>query len=268
MREFVCRPNTKFAGIHPIYDSYEEFRIAQPIAKLWKWGQELIVDSVVGDWFQAEDGYIVQLLQKYDMHNKAKVTYVTCYRFPMGTFGVTKRVDGSIRYPLFYAQFTMGIKGRLATNSYDGLNTSQYAKVRFAAMVMAGADPRTAYKSCMPAGKRFLTRTQLEKKIMRLFMDPVVGKEIKQHVKAFKDELAQKITLNDIIEKIQNHWKNVKPGSSQELAAINFAMEFHDVVVTDEATGKKKMINKGDEVQEDYELEDSTPFPALGPKED
>ena len=45
-------------------------------------------------------------------------------------------------------------------------------------------------------------------------------------------------------------------------------MEVSDVVVTDEATGKKKMINKGDEVDENYEIEDQTPFPELGPKEE
>ena len=109
MREFFQRGG-KFGGMHPIYDNYDEFRLAQPIAKLWKWGQEDVKDSEVGDWFQAEDGFIVQLLDKYPMKTKAQVTFVMCYRFPQGTFGARMHVDGTIKYPLFYAMFTCGKK--------------------------------------------------------------------------------------------------------------------------------------------------------------
>ncbi len=266
MREFLCRPNTKHAGIHNIYDSVEEFRKYFPETKLYKWSEGNCLESEPGDWVQAEDGFIVQILERYTATNKVSHRPTYAFRFPMGTFGVYVRMDGTIRFPLFYAQFTNGNKTSLSGLS-SSYRSNDYAKVRFAAMILAGMDPRQALRVNFQAARRFLTQHQIETKIIRLFMDEVVRKEIRKSVEAFKDDIKQRISMADIIEKITKHWNNVKPGSSQELAAINFMMEIHDVLVVDEVTRRKKVINKGD-IEEAQFKEDNEPAPQLGQSDD
>lgn len=264
MRELVLREGTKYGGIHFVFESREEFRKKYPEAKLWKWNTVEALESEVGDWFEAEDGFIVQLLQKYDIIRQG-ITATRCFRFPQGTWGVHRKVNGEYKFPNFYAYFTCGDKSSLSHRP-PVHRVADYVKIRFAAMVMAGMDVRQAYRTNFQTdGRRFLTQHQLDSKIVRLFMDPVVQKEIKQHVAAFKDDVKNDITLRDVVDKIKSHWTNVKPGSAQELRAIEFMMEVHDVVAVDESTGRKKIINRGDRDIQDAEFTEES-APRLGPQ--
>jgi len=263
LREFVAREGSKYAGIHKVYESREEFRKENPIAKLYKWNTEEYMAIETGDWTEAEDGLIVQLLYRYNINRLERLQTIV-FRFPQGSFGVYHRMDGTWRYPQFYAMFTNGHKGSL---SHSSNRQSDFDKIRFAAMVMAGMDARQAYRSVFQSnGRRFLTAGQLNSKVVRLFMDPIVQKEIKQHVVAFKDNVKGDITLKDVVDKIKSHWGSVKPGSAQEMKAIEFMMEIHDVVAVDESTGRKKIINRGDNIEDAEFTEESAP--RLGPSDE
>ena len=264
MREYLLRGKSKYEGVHIIYDTIEEFHRLMPIAVVWKWAiDDLINQGDIGDWIQAEDGYIVQLLNRYPIKKKDKPITTYAFRFPMGTFGASIRVDGSVKYPQFYAQFTTADKNSMSGKS-RALRSNDINKVRFAMMVLAGMDPRKAYRAAFD-NRRFLTMAQIDHKIMRLFMDEIVRDEIKQSVVAFKDDIKKKIPMSKVIEKIVSHWDGVKSGSSEEQKAIEFMMEIHDVVIVDGSTGKRKITNKIEDAEEAELIDSQNPAPRLGP---
>lgn len=267
MREYLLREGTKYAGVHTIYDTIEEFHRLMPVAVVWKWAiDDLINKAEIGDWIQAEDGYITQLLNRYPIKTKDKPVAVHAFRFAMGTFGVRIRVDGTARYPQFYAQFTTADKGSMG-GKCRALRSQDFNKIRFAMMVLAGMDPRKAYRAAFK-NYTFLTINQIDHKIMRLFMDEVVRNEIKQSVIAFKDDIKKKIPMSKVIDKIISHFDDVKAGSGEEQKAIEFMMEIHDVVIVDGSTGKRKITNKIEDAEEAELIDSQNPAPQLGPSEE
>lgn len=269
MRYFYCRPGTKYEGEHKIYDNKAEFEKHEPQAKLYRWARDstIVTEMVTGEWVEAEDGYIVQLLARGYVKSRNGYSVTETFRFPMGTFGVARRKDGTFKFPHFYAQFTNGDKSSLSGKTRSS-RMGDFPKVRFAAMVCGGMAPHMAFRSNFQEGKRFLTQFQIEKKILRLFMDPVVRDEINRHVIAFKDKIKDQITLDMIVERIIQHWNNVKPGTKQDQNAIEMLMEIHDVMVIDDTTKRKKIINKVDDADEaEYRIENN-PAPELGMSDD
>lgn len=267
MRIFHCRPGTKFAGDHKIFENKEECLKEIPNAKIWRWAIDDMLPAEIGDWVQAEDGYVVQILDRYMMTNKKTQLTTFAYRFPMCTQGVSERKDGTYRYPQFYAQFTTGSKGSFSQRPRS-FRSNEYSKIRFAALIIAGVPPTLALKQSSN-DFRFKTQHQIESKIRRLLMDPLVQNEMKKNVEAFKDKLKGNITMDQIVERITSHWKHVKSGSAQELKAIHFMLEVHDIEVVDEKTGKKKLLNRKseEEIDEAEVIEEETSAPPLG-KED
>jgi hypothetical protein len=267
LRRFVCRPGGKYAGEHKVYDSIEEFKKHQPQSKLYRWNTQEFMNIETGDWLEAEDGFIVQLLSRRVMMSKDSVTKRDIFRFPQGTFAVHQLKSGIYKFAVFYAQFTNGDKSSISGKQYTA-READFPKIRFAAMVCAGMSPHMAFRNVFQPGKRFLTRQQIEKKILRLFMDPVVRKEIESNMLAFKDKIKHDIKLEDVINKIKSHWQSVKPGSAQEMSAIEFMMEIHEVLVIDETSKRRKVINKMDDAEEAEILAEGIPAPLLGEGED
>lgn len=261
MREFYLRPGTKYAGIHNVYEGYEEFRKHEPVAKLHKWARDDVRQAQIGDWVEAEDGLIVQLLQKYQVPKNPEPDrpVVTAFRFPMGTFGARQRKDGTTKYPQFYAQFVKADKGTMA-NSSRSTRSRDYNKVKFAALISAGMDARKAIRIAFPECRGFLTQHQIETKILRLLMDEVVRGELSEHAKEFKDEAQKLIPLERLLDEIKEYFDNVKKGTAEHKKAIEFGMEMHDVLVKDES-GKRRIAKKRiNELPEAEQIEESAPL--------
>jgi hypothetical protein len=136
MREYTVREGSMYSGTHTIYENEVEFRsnTSNPDIKLHRWATDDFKDYQVGDYVQAEDGYLVQLLALKEMKSKKQRKGRTVFiRFPMGTFAVYEKADGTVHYPRFYAQFTTGDKGSASGRSRSNFTGSKdEAKRRFA----------------------------------------------------------------------------------------------------------------------------------------
>ena len=254
MREYLVRKG-KYKGLHIIYENADEFMKATGNPKPRRWAVDDITQSVTGDWIQAEDGYVTQIL--YYFQFKDKRTWV--FRFPMGSFAAWRGKTGITKYRQFYAMFSVPNKGTLSQVNYSTSRMKDITKLRFATLVIAGMPLRDALVIANPIYKHTLNIYQAESKIRRLLMDEVVQAEIKRHVEAFKDDVKEVITLKDIVDRIKRHWDNVQKGSAQELKAIEFAMQIHDAITPDER-GRGKRINNIGDTEEAKFTEEAAPL--------
>jgi len=151
---------------------------------------------MVGEYVQAEDGYVVQILVIKEMKSKKQRKGRTVFiRFPMGTFAVYEKADGTVKYPRFYAMFTAGDKASAGGRSrtiFTG--NADEAKKRFATLIAEGFDHKDAFRTAFNY-YRWLTPSQIEKKITKLFRDSVVIQELRELLQPYNDSI--KNTFSD-----------------------------------------------------------------------
>ena len=148
---------------------------------------------------------------KTKKERKGKTVFI---RFPMGTFAVYEKVDGSIHYPRFYAQFTQGDKGSASGRSRANFTGSKdEAKRRFANLIYEGVDSRTAYRLAF-SYKRIITNSQLDRKITDMMKDKVVLDELKKLSKPVDDKLKELFSVDKIIKHLEELINNSRKGSA------------------------------------------------------
>ena len=63
MREYRIRYGN-FKGSHPVYESVAEFKKSNPDISIRRWAIDMKYKAIeTGDWIEAEDGYVVQVLK-------------------------------------------------------------------------------------------------------------------------------------------------------------------------------------------------------------
>ena len=217
MREYNIRETNMYAGTHIIYENETEFRqhISNPDIKLHRWAVDDFRDYQIGDYIQAEDGYITQILDIKEMKSKKERKGKTIFiRFPMGTFAVYEKADGSIHYPRFYAQFTQGDKGSASGRSRCNFTGSKdEVKRRFANLIYDGIDSRTAYRLAF-GYKRIITNSQIDRKITDMMKNEVVIQELKRLSKPVRDKYNELFSADRIIKQLEMLLDNSRKGST------------------------------------------------------
>lgn len=262
MRNYRLRGG-KYEGIHIIYDSREEFLKHHPDTPIKPW-TELPYDGYeTGDWVEAEDGYIIQILKAVTFINKMN-RETRFVRVPMGTFTICRLVNGTFRYSRMYAQFTVPDKSsgsKIRSGERCATDLVVEAKKRFGMMVAAGTYVKKAFLIAFPQ-RGMLTTSQIAKKVTKLFGDPIVMEQINQSLVMFKDELDEKFTNSKILEMIEEHVKNVKAGSQTEQNMIKWLMELKSL------TRKTKQGVRLVADAQENDVEDATILPEGDPEEE
>jgi len=221
-----------YNGIHLIYENEKEFRSSVPNSnvKLHKWAVDDFKDFQVGDYVIAEDGYIVQILAIKEMKSKKERKGRTVFiRFPMGTFAVYQRVDGTVHYPRFYAQFTTGDKGSAGGRSRSNFTGSKdESKIRFAYLIVEGFDHRDAFRAAF-GYYRLLTPSQIEKKITKLFNDKIVIDELRELLEPYNENLKSKFPDKMLLDHLKDLLDKCKKGSAQHRENIMFILRLRGV---------------------------------------
>jgi len=224
LREFRIRYG-EFAGPHIVYDSVAEFQDRNPELKYLRWDQQIdFVNLEPGTWVEAEDGFVVQILKCSTWTSKWSVQYVI--RFPMSTMRCYHRKTKPPRVPQFYAGVVHRNTRAISNSSSKALRMNDARSVAWAEFITLGADPVAAYRMVFGDNKAYTTGQMLNK-ILNLIHNPTIRKAIMSYLKNFKDKLKESISENDLRDKIVNHYKSVKKGSSAELAAIKFIHEIY-----------------------------------------
>ena len=233
MREYVIREGSMYEGTHNVYENADECRSAvqNPGINIHKWGVDDYKQFQVGEYVQAEDGYVVQILVIREMKSKKQRKGRTVFiRFPMGTFAVYEKADGTVSYPRFYAMFTAGDKasagGRSRTN-FTG--NADEAKKRFATMVAEGFDHKDAFRTAFNY-YRWLTPSQREKKITKLFRDDVVIEELRELLQPYNDSINNKFPDKLLLKHLDVLLTNSAKGSRQHRENLRFIMALRGLI--------------------------------------
>jgi len=234
MREYTIREGSMYSGTHFIFENEDEFRskISYSNAKLYKWTVDDFRDYQVGDYIVAEDGYVVQILAIREMKTKKQRKGKTVFiRFPMGTFAVYEKVDGTVHYPRFYAQFTSGDKASASGRSRSNFTGSKdEAKKRFANLIFDGIDSRTAYRLAF-SYKRIITNSQIDKKISSMLKDEIVINELRTLSKPFRNKFDDLFAVDHMIQQLQDLLSSCKKGSAAHRENIRFILRLKGLKV-------------------------------------
>jgi hypothetical protein len=227
MREYVIREGSMYAGTHNVYENADECRslLKNPDLIIHKWAVDDYKQYEIGHYVQAEDGYVVQILVIREMKSKKQRKGRTVFiRFPMGTFPVYEKADGTVNYPRFYAMFTTGDKasagGRSRTN-FTG--SADEAKKRFANLIVEGFDHKDAYRTAF-GYYRILTPSQIEGKITKLFRDKVVIEELRELLQPYRDSIKNKFPDKLLLKHLNELLTNCKKGTVQHRENLRFIM--------------------------------------------
>ncbi len=233
MREYTIREESMYSGIHLLYENEKEFRSSLPHTnvKLHTWAVDDYREYTVGDYIQAEDGYIVQILVIKEMKSKKQRKGRTVFiRFPMGTFAVYEKADGTVNYPRFYAQFTTGDKGSAGGRSRSNFTGSKdEAKRRFANMIFQGFDKRNAFRIAFDY-YRIITPSQIEGKITKLLQDKLVLSELRKLMDPQQVILKKEFPDDMLLSHIKELLKYCKKGSPQHRKSIEFILALRGIV--------------------------------------
>ena len=217
MREFHILVGM-YQGDYPIYEGIEEFHKYHPDKPFRLWGRDQNpFDFKIGDWVEALDGYIIQLLYTKKM-NHARGCYAM--RFPMGTFTSFLLVSGVWKYSKLYAQFTAGDLNSLSGKSYQNRTKLQsWKKEKFAKLVAMGIQPHTAY---IQADYPWRSKYNIMAKIGALLMDEEVVDIVKQNNMMYLDKIKEDETFSDenMVEYVKDFMKHVRRGSQVHLNSI------------------------------------------------
>lgn len=234
MREYVIRNGSMYSGNHYLYESTDEFRykISSSNVKLYRWAIDDFRNYQVGDYVLAEDGYVVQILAIKEMKSRKERKGKTVFiRFPMGTFAVYEKADGSVHYPRFYAQFTTGDKGSASGRSrcnFTGMKDE--AKKRFANLIFSGIDSRTAYRTAFNY-KRFITNSQIDKKITEIMKDKIVIQELRDLSKPVQDKIDNLFSVDKLINHLESLLNSCKKGSAAHRENLRFILKLRGLEV-------------------------------------
>jgi hypothetical protein len=233
MREYVIREGSMYAGTHNVYENADECRslLNNPGINIYKWSVDDYKQYKIGEYVQAEDGYVVQILAMREMKSKKQRQGKTVFiRFPMGTFAVYEKADGSVNYPRFYAMFTAGDKGSAGGRSRTNFTGSaDEAKKRFASLIAEGFDHKDAFRTAF-GYYRILTPSQIEKKITKLFRDNVVIEELRQLIEPYNDSIKNKFPDKLLLEHLNDLLSKCKKGSAAHRENLRFIMALRGII--------------------------------------
>jgi hypothetical protein len=224
MREYRVRFGN-FEGSHAIYESVAEFKKENPDIPIRRWELGMDYKAIqVGDWIEAEDGYIVQVLKVALLKSDKYVR--TAIRFPMTNIICYDRVNKPPRIPQFYAMFSHSNKGSFAhyPSNFGGRDSAHM--IMWAELVLNGMHPFDAYR-VVYNDKKYYTGAQMMHKIIKLIHNRHVRKAIMSFINSFSKKLKAEISEDDVVKKIKQHWDAVKAGSTGELAAIKLVKEIY-----------------------------------------
>ena len=252
MREFHILQG-RFEGDYPIYEGIEEFHKYRPDLPYRKWGRDQNPSEwKIGDWVEALDGYIVQILS-IRIWGKSPEYPTYAIRFPMGTFPAYRtKANNKWKYRKFFAQFTVEDPNSLSGKQFQNrTKLTKEKEDKFAKLIVAGIPPVQAYGQ---AGYRMTNRSRLFYQIGRLLMSEEVGALIKKERDEYLEKIKADEAFNDenMIKYVKDFMTHVRRGSKVHLDSIIPLLQLLGKLPQDEFKSNKYRSRDVDEVP--YEL--------------
>ena len=261
MRKFTIRRG-HYAGEHIIYDSLEEAKTAniKDIKTHW-------YDSSVkaGDWCLADDGYVVQCLNRFRLVNKKHRSgqYTDTFRFPNGTFYVYYDKKGNRHIKNFYAVAARNHKSSLGNTSVLGRYMT-FKKKHFVTLVAGGMDPYTAYLKAY--NKHTASPNGVWIQVNKLLNDEIVREALVKELKPFMEKVEDKIKeatghksiLDFMVDQLTTLMIDMKLSAKEKRANIKLMLELFGeplgIVKDKSQKSKRELVEAEFEVLRPQEL--------------
>lgn len=178
-----------YKGEHTVYDSPDE-AVKHGIEPKTPWHRK---DIQVGDWVVADDGYVVQTLNRKPIINKRHKSgqFTDTFRFPQGIFYAYYNRHGEKRITKnFYAQVTNNNKSSLGNTPSLG-RFMTIRKREFVTLVQMGFDMYSAYMKAFNVKGSSMPYITIQ--INKLLMDKQIQEELMQVLRPFMDAITIRV---------------------------------------------------------------------------
>lgn len=263
MREFRVRRGL-LKGEYIIYDSIKEFQDNNPGVE-YKVYPDDIDNLEVGDWVQAEDGYILQLLHikkpflRGDNPNKV-TQYFFCNSTPYATRG-----KKGVKTRKFYGQFAYPNNHRLS----DGIVDIKINEALFMDMVLRGEPILKAYYLCLHKKQRPVNKIRATIEIFNIFRNKKIMEAFDNKLPTLLTELAKEFDEKWVKDQLKDLIDNSKKGTKDHRENLKFIMELQGMVTKGmiaQSPSQPKLPSKSQSEDASYEEIPNTPPPS--PDED
>ena len=222
----------KYKGEYKIYENPVEWKNSEDSEgrNIYKWGEFDVRELKTGDWIEALDGYVIQVLKVTPIGTGSQIRW--WITFPNGT-SIVYWVESKKRWHWYryFAQFTTGdytkmTGGSRVTNGYTyfrDFTLDDTKRKQFGMMVARFVPPYVAYKEIY--GKtRDLTLATMTKEILKLMCDEIVKDEVDKVTKTFLKKLREDddplLSDEGMTNYIKDFMRFVRKGSKTHLESI------------------------------------------------
>lgn len=219
---FVRNEHSRYHGEHSIYDNVEEAYFHNLKPKKWFPKEEL----EVGDWIEADDGGVMQLLGKRYLKNRhGQITW--CFTFCNGIVAV---YYGKKTEPVKIGQLYAFIvkKDKSCIGDRHQINAAKTEV--FARLVIGGMDIFKAYHILHKDKQNYISQS----KILELVESKRFRRALMQEVKTFQKELDEKLTNTSLVDEIVSLIRHSVKGSKEHRENLMFAMKLKELLPKDE----------------------------------
>jgi len=208
-----------YEGEHKLYWNPYICRIYQPDVKIYKWGQDEVLDAMAGDWVETYDGTCFQILHKRIYKDKKRNRQFVFYRFPIATVYAWQTLKG-YKYRQLFGNFMSMSRGNMKSNTIAG---SSNQKIRFATYLVSGLNPLKAYRL---AFNNFATLpvTTLHRRVNQMITDEIVKKELFEQLEPLVDRLNNEFSDERLVEELKQLLDRSRKGSDSHRENIKFIM--------------------------------------------
>ena len=222
----------KYSGQYKIYDSREEFKKHNPDTPIYYWGEHSNPEQLeTGDWIEALDGYILQILHTYKQKSNEEEVKKKKYNYDIklivrvapGTFYILKNSKtGKIRYQKLYAQIANLDSYSLSGESKNFRNDQKTETATlFAQYIVSGYTPIQALMA-LGIVKGSDQRSKVLHKVMYYLQQPEVITAMQKANTSFLEKIRSEPEFSEenMIQYVKDFMRHVRKGSQVHLQSI------------------------------------------------
>lgn len=228
-RNYILRGG-KYEGVYQIYNDVEEFQAKLSGVPYLTWSVCNPSEIATGGYIEAEDGFVLPILHVRCFIHPVYKRETYFVRFPMGTFMVWRLVSGKFRWSRFYAMYTVNDKSSGSQLQYTTHRGVDKLKQRFGILIAGGMKPVQAYLLAFGVDPNRYTPGHLSNKATNLLREDIVMEEIRTTLQPFQDSINKRWSNEKLLEMMESHDINVKPGTATYQKWMEFIMELRGLI--------------------------------------
>ncbi|WP_448506065.1 hypothetical protein [Immundisolibacter sp.] len=208
-----------YEGEHKLYWNSYICKLFEHCERVYKWGNNEVLDAVAGDWVETYDGTVFQILHKRIYKDKKRNRQFVFFRFPIATVYAWETLKG-YKYRQLFGNFMSMSRGNMKSNTIAG---SSNQKIRFATYLVSGLNPLKAYRLAFN-NYATLPVTTLHRRVNQMITDEIVKKELFEQLEPLVEKLNTEFSDQRLVDELKELLDRSRKGSDAHRENIKFIM--------------------------------------------